>query len=40
MQGNIVVLNTIGFQGLLNYRLSEDGAGLKCAEALVAERPG
>jgi len=32
MQGNIVVLNTIGFRGLLNYRLSEDGAGLKWAE--------
>jgi len=32
MQGNLVVLNTIGFQGVLNYRLSEDGAGLKSAE--------
>jgi hypothetical protein len=33
MQGNIIVLNTIGFRGLLNYRLSEDGAGLKWTEA-------
>jgi glucose/arabinose dehydrogenase/lysophospholipase L1-like esterase len=33
MQGNIVVLNTIGFRGLLNYKLSEDGAGLKWVEA-------
>jgi glucose/arabinose dehydrogenase len=33
MQGNVIVLNTIGFRGLLNYRLSEDGAGLKWAEA-------
>ena len=33
MQGNIIVLNTIGFRGLLNYRLSEDGAGLKWDEA-------
>jgi glucose/arabinose dehydrogenase/lysophospholipase L1-like esterase len=32
MQGNIIVLNTIGFRGLLNYKLSEDGAGLKWAE--------
>ena len=27
MQGNLLVLNVIGFQGLLNYKLSEDGAG-------------
>jgi azurin len=33
MQGNIVVLNVIGFRGLLNYKLSEDGAGLKWVEA-------
>ena len=33
MQGNVIVLNVIGFRGLLNYRLSEDGAGLKWAEA-------
>jgi glucose/arabinose dehydrogenase len=32
MQGNLIVLNTIGFRGLLNYRLSEDGAGLKSEE--------
>jgi hypothetical protein len=32
MQGNLVVLNTIGFRGLLNYRVSEDGAGLKSEE--------
>ncbi len=29
MQGNLIVLNTIGFRGLLNYRLTEEGAGLK-----------
>ncbi|HEY7497585.1 MAG TPA: PVC-type heme-binding CxxCH protein [Vicinamibacterales bacterium] len=33
LQGNLIVLNTIGFRGLLNYKLSEDGAGLKIAEA-------
>ena len=33
MQGNLIVLNTIGFQGLLSYRLSDDGAGLKGVEA-------
>ena len=33
MQGNLIVLNVIGFRGLLNYRLSEDGAGLKITEA-------
>jgi hypothetical protein len=33
MQGNMIVLNTIGFRGLLNYRLTEDGAGLKSTEA-------
>jgi glucose/arabinose dehydrogenase len=32
MQGNLVVLNTIGFRGLLNYKLTEDGAGLKSTE--------
>jgi glucose/arabinose dehydrogenase len=32
MQGNMVVLNTIGFQGVLNYSLTEDGAGLKSTE--------
>jgi glucose/arabinose dehydrogenase/lysophospholipase L1-like esterase len=32
MQGNLVVLNTIGFQGVLNYSLTEDGAGLKSTE--------
>ena len=32
MQGNLIVLNTIGFRGLLNYKLSEDGAGLKMEE--------
>ena len=32
MQGNLIVLNTIGFRGLLNYKLSEDGAGLKITE--------
>jgi glucose/arabinose dehydrogenase len=32
MQGNLIVLNTIGFRGLLNYKLSEDGAGLKINE--------
>jgi glucose/arabinose dehydrogenase len=33
MQGNLIVLNTIGFRGLLNYKLTEDGAGLKITEA-------
>jgi glucose/arabinose dehydrogenase len=33
MQGNLIVLNTIGFRGLLSYRISEDGAGLKIQEA-------
>jgi glucose/arabinose dehydrogenase len=32
MQGNLIVLNTIGFRGLLSYRVSEDGAGLKIEE--------
>ncbi len=32
MQGNLIVLNTIGFRGLLNYALSEEGAGLKSTE--------
>ena len=32
MQGNLLVLNNIGFQGVLSYRLSEDGAGLKSEE--------
>ena len=32
LQGNVIVLNVIGFRGLLNYRLSEDGAGLKWSE--------
>lgn len=32
MQGNLIVLNTIGFRGLLNYKLSEDGAGLQITE--------
>ncbi len=32
MQGNMIVLNVIGFRGLLNYKLTEDGAGLKSTE--------
>src|SRR5687768_5251049 len=32
MQGNLVVLNTIGFRGLLNYKVTEDGSGLKMTE--------
>ena len=32
MQGNLVVLNTIGFRGVLNYKVTEDGAGLKMTE--------
>ena len=32
MQGNLVVLNTIGFRGLLNYKVTEDGAGLTMSE--------
>ena len=33
MQGNLIVLNTIGFRGLLSYQLTSDGAGLKSTEA-------
>lgn len=33
LQGNVIALNVIGFRGLLNYKLAEDGAGLKWAEA-------
>jgi hypothetical protein len=32
MQGNVIALNVIGFKGLLNYKLAEDGAGLKWTE--------
>ena len=32
MQGNVVVLNTIGFRGVLNYKISEDGSGLVMSE--------
>lgn len=32
MQGNLLVLNVIGLRGILSYRLSEDGAGLKSEE--------
>jgi azurin len=32
MQGNLVVLNTIGFRGVLQYKITEDGAGLKMTE--------
>ena len=32
LQGNLIVLNVIGFRGLLNYRISEEDAGLKIAE--------
>ena len=32
LQGNLIVLNVIGFRGLLNYKLSDDGAGLKWTE--------
>ena len=32
MQGNLIVLNTIGFRGLLSYKISEDGAGLSISE--------
>lgn len=32
MQGNLIVLNTIGFRGLLSYTLTPDGAGLKSTE--------
>src|SRR6476620_7652691 len=32
MQGNMIVLNTIGFRGLLNYKLTDDGAGLQSTE--------
>ena len=33
MQGNLIVLNTIGFRGLLSYHFSDDGAGLKFEES-------
>jgi glucose/arabinose dehydrogenase len=33
MQGNLIVVNTIGFRGALNYTLTDDGAGLKMTEA-------
>ncbi len=32
LQGNLIVLNVITFRGLLNYKLSEDGSGLKMDE--------
>ena len=32
MRGNMIVLNTIGFRGLLSYELSDDGAGVKSEE--------
>ena len=32
MRGNMVVLNVIGFRGLLNYRMTEEGAGMKSEE--------
>jgi len=32
MQGNLLALNNIGFRGVLNYKFSEDGAGLKMVE--------
>jgi glucose/arabinose dehydrogenase/azurin len=32
MQGNLIVLNTIGFRGILSYKLTEEGAGLKSTE--------
>ncbi|MEO8480835.1 MAG: PVC-type heme-binding CxxCH protein [Acidobacteriota bacterium] len=32
MQGNLVALNTIGFRGALQYKFSEEGAGLKFDE--------
>jgi glucose/arabinose dehydrogenase/lysophospholipase L1-like esterase len=34
MQGNLLVLNTIGIRGILSYRLQEDGAGLSWEEAV------
>ena len=33
MRGNMVVLNVIGFRGLLNYKMTQDGAGQKSEEA-------
>jgi glucose/arabinose dehydrogenase len=33
MQGNLIVGNVIGFQGFLNYKLSDKGAGLEGKEA-------
>ena len=32
MQGNVIVLNVIGFRGLLNYKLADEGSGLSWTE--------
>ena len=40
MQGNLLVLNVIGFQGILNYKLTEDGAGLKIDRGRADPRVG
>jgi glucose/arabinose dehydrogenase len=32
MQGNLLVLNVIGFQGILQYKFADKGAGFACAE--------
>ena len=32
MRGNMIVLNVIGFRGLLNYRMTDEGAGQKSEE--------
>jgi glucose/arabinose dehydrogenase len=33
MQGNLIVLNVIGFQGILNYKFADDGASYTAVEA-------
>jgi glucose/arabinose dehydrogenase len=41
MQGNMLVANVIGFQGILNYKLTDKGAGIegKEAQAIVSIDP-
>ncbi len=33
MQGNLLVANVIGFQGILQYKFADDGASFHCTEA-------
>jgi len=36
MQGNLLVCNVIGFQGILQYKVEEDGASLHGTESRAA----